>query len=263
MSRILLFSCLVLSIGIMSCRKKPLPTPANPVTNNPLPTKGTINIKINNVVGARPLSFGSLATYTLPNGDEFTVSKFNYYLSNFVFTDDNGKRFAEQESYHLAMAETPESLNFTIKDVPYGKYKSVEFLIGVDSVRNFSGAQYGALDPKYGMLWSWSTGYIMAKMEGFSPQSSIVGNQISYHIAGFKGFYSVIQKVTLELPQAAQVADKKSPVLNVNADLLTWFQAPNFSSFNEMPSIGDEGIKAYGMSMNYKGMFSIRSVENQ
>ena len=47
------------------------------------------------------------------------------------------------------MAETPESLNFTIKDVPYGKYKSVEFLIGVDSVRNFSGAQYGALAVSY------------------------------------------------------------------------------------------------------------------
>lgn len=240
-----------------------MPTPKTPTVNNPKPTIGTISVKINNLVGAKPLLLGNATQYTLPNGEEFSVNTFNYYLSNFVFTDENGNKFTETESYHLVLAGTPSSLDFTINDVPFGKYKSIEFLIGVDSVRNFSGAQTGALDPKYGMIWSWSTGYIMAKLEGSSPQSSGIGNLFSYHIAGFKGFYSVLQKVTLTLPNTAIVAENKNPKIEFNTDLLSWFQAPNFTSFKDMPNIGIEGIKAYGISMNYKNMLSIASVENQ
>jgi hypothetical protein len=61
----------------------------------------------------------------------------------------------------------------------------MEFMIGVDSARNNSGAQTGALDPTNGMFWSWSTGYIMAKFEGTSAQSPAAANALKFHIGGF------------------------------------------------------------------------------
>lgn len=244
--------------SLTACRKKELPV-STPSPNN----TGSINIKLSNVVGNKALALGELVSYTLSNGDVFTVKTYNYYLSNFVFTDENGNKFVEPESYHLALAETPESLNFTIKNVPLGKYKSVDFLIGVDSVRNFSGAQSGALDPKYGMIWSWSTGYIMAKMEGTSPQSSSPNKSITFHIAGFKGSNSVLQKVKLSLPTNAIVTDTKTPSILLKSDLATWFEAPNFSNFSIDPNIATEGIKAYKISLNYANMMSVAAVENQ
>jgi hypothetical protein len=248
----------------MSCRKKPLPTPASPVANNPLPTKGTINIKINNVVGSKPLGLGGLVSYTLPNGESFSVSTFDYYISNFIFTDINGNKFIVPESYQLIMANSPESLSFSIKDVPFGDYKSVDFLIGVDSVRNYSGVQTGALDPKNGMFWSWSSGYIMARIEGTSPQSSAPNGSIAYHIGGFQGPYSVIQKVKLSFIQNALVKATISPTVKLNADLAKWFQSLGFEafSFSKTPNVTSEGQTAFQISQNYSTMFSVDSVIN-
>lgn len=264
MSRILFFSCMILSVAILSCRKKPLPTPTNPTTNNPTPTKGTIGIKINNVVGSKPLGLGGLVSYTLANGEVFTISSYEYYLSNFVFIDEQGNRFSEEESYHLINAKTDESLSFVIKNVPFGKYKSIEFLIGVDSVRNFSGAQVGALDPKYGMFWSWNSGYIMARLEGNSPQSSAPNNNIAYHIGGFKSPYNVVQKVKLTFTQNATVTSTVTPKINLQSDAATWFQNLGFKpfSFSTMPTVTTEGENAVLISQNYSTMFSIISVLN-
>lgn len=248
----------LLFLGITACRKKELPEPVKTPVITPA-GNGSLKIKLNNVVGATRLSLGGLVWYSLPNGDIFKVSLYNYYLTNFVFTDDKGNQFAEKESYHLIMADKPESLEFEVKNMPSANYRSVEFLIGVDSVHNVSGVQAGDLSPKYGMLWSWSTGYIMAKMEGTVIAS---GKMLAYHISGFKGPNNAIQKIKLDLPAPALVSENKIPVLNLQSDLATWFAAPNFSNFATLPVVGDEGPDALKIAQNYRSMMSIVSVEN-
>lgn len=257
-----LFLLLVACISIVSCRKKELPIAAKPTPNNPTTNKGNIHIKLNNVVGTTPLALGDLVSYTLSNGETFSVTTYNYYLSNFVLTDEHGNKYVETESYHLAMASNPESLNFTLKNVPFEKYVSVEFVIGVDSVRNFSGAQDGDLDPKYGMIWSWSTGYIMAKLEGSSAQSSNPNKSISYHIAGYKGEYNVLQKVKLSLPSSALVDTVKTPSISLQSNIATWFESFTFPGFSKLPNVGTEGKNAFDIAMNYSSMMSITKVEN-
>ena len=260
MSKWTLFSCIILSLSMASCRKKPLPQPIN----KPKPTKGTINIKINNRVGSKPLELGGLTSYTLTNGEVLTISTYDYYLSNFVFTDDQGNRFLEEESYHLISAKTSESLSFVIKNVPFATYKSIEFTIGVDSLRNFSGAQTGALDPKYGMFWTWNTGYIMARLEGNSPQSTAANNNIAYHIGGFKSPYNVLQKVKLDLLSSAMVTDSVSPVIHVHSDAAAWFTDLGFNpfSFSKTPNVTTEGENAVLISTNYSKMFTVDSVRH-
>lgn len=260
------FLCFViLCSSLLACRKKELPTPASPTTTAPapLPTKGSLNIVLKNVVGKQALQLDPTVVYKLSNGDEFSVRTYNYYLSNFVFTDENGNRYAEKESYHLAMASDPNSLNFTLKDVPFGSYKSLEFLIGVDSVRNFSGAQVGALDPKYGMFWTWSTGYIMAMLEGNSPQSANPSNVISFHIAGFVGENNVVQKVKLTLPADAVVTEKNSATITIQSNVAYWFESFTFPGFSKIPSVSVEGPNAVNIAQSYANMMSIISVENK
>jgi hypothetical protein len=263
MSKIKFISFLILCAGLISCRKKELPKPVTPPIDTSGVTKGVINFKIKNVVGNKPLALGELVSYSLANGDQFTISTYNYYLSNFVFTDKNGNRFVEPESYHLVKANMPESLEFSVSNVPSAEYVSVEFLIGVDSARNFSGAQVGWLDPQYEMFWTWKTGYIMAKLEGRSPQSANTNNSISYHIAGVKGANNVLQKVQISLPSSATVAKEKSPTLFMQSNAETWFTSTNFPGFSMLASIGVEGNDAVNMAKNYSKMMSVVSVENQ
>lgn len=251
---------LVVILAAVSCRKKDLPAPVAPVIDTPVTVKkGTLKIQVNNVVGMQPLAFGT--AYTTPGGETFTVSTYNYYLSNFVFTDDKGNRFTEPESYHLAKAGAGgnTALSFEVKDVPAANYTAVEFLIGVDSIRNVSGAQSGALSPDNEMFWSWSTGYIMAKLEGKLQPSNTM---ISMHIAGFKGTYNVLQKVKLTLPVSAVVSNAKTTELSLQSDLMKWFAAPNFTNFAECGSIGSSGALALRIAQNYSAMMSVQSVKN-
>lgn len=241
--------------ALMACRKKELPEPVLP-----LQTKGNMKVRLNNVVGDKPLILGDSVTYSVFGKGEYSVSVYNYYLSNFIFTDNEGNRYTEPESYHLAVTSKPESLSFDLKNVPFGAYTSVEFLIGVDSVRNFSGVQEGALDPIHGMIWSWSTGYIMAKMEG---KIKATGNLISYHIAGYKGEYNTLQKVKLNLPENAVVSAGKTPVITLQSDLHDWFNDFTFPGFEKLPSIGVEGPNAHQMAQNYSTMMSVVKVEQE
>jgi hypothetical protein len=260
---------LLAGITIAGCRKKD--TPAGNPGPGPDSTakKGTVTFKISNVAGTTPIiisNSGSTVvpsdTFDLPGGERLTVSVFNYYLTNIVLVDDKGNRFAEPESYHLAVAADPASLSFSMANVPAGKYVMMEALIGVDSVRNFSGAQSGALDPVHGMIWSWSTGYIMAKIEGYSPNSKAPGGTVSYHIAGFKAPNSAIRRISLPLPQPATVSTSAIPVLHLECNLMTWFQAPGFKGLATVSSIGSEGPAAAAIADNYSTMLRITKVDN-
>lgn len=244
----------MLTLSLGACRKKDLPKIDS--------TFGAINLNIKNVVDTAELILNRPALYVLNNGDSFSISTYNYYLSNFVFTDEHGNQFAEQESYHLVRASDTSSLHFTINNVPFEQYTSVEFLIGVDSVRNFSGAQSGALDPGFGMIWSWNTGYIMAKMEGYSPQVPSPDHLLSFHIAGYKGQYNVLQKVKINLSTKAIVSSNKTPIIRMQSDLATWFSSFTFPGFAKLYSVGSEGINAYSIAQSYSAMMSVSKVEN-
>lgn len=214
------------------------------------------------MIGDSLLKLGSSHTYLMPNGDKLSVDRFNFYLSNVSLIDSNNNRFLETNSYHLIMAERPASMEFIISSVPAKKYKAIEFLIGVDSIRNVSGAQFGALDPKFGMFWTWSTGYIMAMLEGTSPQPLNTSIPVIYHIAGFKGEYNVLQKITIPINEIFAVDSAKTSTINLKSDINFWFPSPGFPGFKAMPSVIEEGLDAFNISKNYSKMISISSVEN-
>jgi hypothetical protein len=73
--------------------------------------------------------------------------------------------------------------------------------LGVDSIRNVSGIQTGALDPLKGMFWTWNSGYVMAKLEGSSESSNSAGNRFTYHIGGFRPGMNVLKTIDLIIPR--------------------------------------------------------------
>lgn len=224
--------------------------------NNPAP--GHIELHFDNVVGADELNMGS-TWYVNANGDTFQVTKMNYYISNIVLNGPNGNSYTEPESYHLVQESEPSSQEVELENVPSGEYTSVTFMIGVDSVHNVSGAQTGALDPANGMFWSWNTGYIMAKFEGVSPQSTAAGNILVYHVGGFTGTNNVLKTVTLPFPQSVNLNNNGFHI-HINADLLKWF-TPNIINFGTLNTIHMPGADAKNISDNYAHMFSVEAVE--
>ncbi len=252
----------VLLLGIMivllaSCRKKDPPVTQTP--DPPSGPTGQITFAFTNVAGDEPLVLDS-TSYVNENGDTFTVSGYAYYISNISLSANDGSNYTEPESYHLITEAVGTSKSLTINNIPEGTYTSVRFLIGVDEARNTSGAQTGALDPMHSMFWDWNTGYIMAKLEGHSPQSTGPANFIGFHLGGFRGTESVLRWVTLTFPEPLRITAGETPEAHIKSDLLTWFGTPNIIDFSEVNIIMGPGEASTKIADNYARMFTISNI---
>ncbi|GAA4460712.1 hypothetical protein GCM10023093_03860 [Nemorincola caseinilytica] len=238
------------SLALASCEKKDPPQP------DPDPTgTGKVVMEFFNKVGTADLVLNDKA-YVNEHGDTFKVSLFKYYISNVKLNGAKGT-YTETESYHLLDQADKPNMNFTMSNVPYDTYTSVTLTIGVDSTRNVSGAQTGALDPVKDMFWTWSTGYIMLKLEGSSPKSPATGGTISFHAGGYAGQYATQRTMTLSLPTAITVNDNGENHVHVDADVLRLFKAPTVFDFSALYAINSAGQKAKDLADNYANMLSV------
>lgn len=220
--------------------------------------QGTLQLTFTSVVNGASLNLNT-SSYTNAAGEAFTVSAFKYYISNITLVKMDNSEIKLPDTYFLIDESKPASKTIQVM-APRGEYRGFSFLLGVDSLRNVSGAQTGALDPVNGMFWSWNSGYIMAKMEGTSPASAAAGQALTFHIGGFKGEHNAVQRISLMSPISLTVGADRKPDITIKADLYTWFSLPNLVQFAQTSTIHVPGEEARKISVNYSNMFRITSV---
>lgn len=249
---------LLLIVTFISCKKEKKADP--PVPAEP----GTLKIDFEHMVDASPLVFGQ--KFVSPKGDTFQVSKFNYFISNIVITNNDNSTWAEPESYHLVFHSDPASKTITIPNVPPASYRSITFMLGVDSARNRSGAQTGALDPAgtaSNMYWNWNTGYIMFKLEGTSPKSADVNKILQYHIGGYGGVNKSQRNFTFNFSSTtANVSSVLNPVIHLSANVNELFKNPSLIDMAIEYYQVTPGTSAKKFADNYADIFTFKSVQN-
>lgn len=229
----------------------------------PKSTQGTTNLqlKFEARVDANPFSFGT--TYTNGLGESYTVKTFKFYIHDIVLKTASGVEFPIGSTVHyfVNFADTA-SLRIPLS-VTAKEYTSISFKIGVDSTRNFSGAQTGALDPTNGMFWTWNTGYIMAKLEGNSPVSTASNNAFEYHIGGYKAGENVIRSTTLGFPSGAalSVTEKGNSVITISANINKWFDGAHPLKIASNPLCTTPGALAMLYADNYQQLFTVSSAQ--
>lgn len=210
------------------------------------------------------MKFGE--TYTNVHGESYTVRTFKFYVHNIeLINTDSAKTFPiSSDQYFLVNFADSASTELKLAVLPY-TYDRIAFTIGVDSAHNVSGAQTGALDPTNGMFWTWSTGYIMAKLEGNSPSSTEQQHAFMYHIGGFRHDDNAIQKVNLLFPfnQKVVMTTNSTAEINVTADVNDWFHTPNEIKLSETALIMNAGPEAMAIAENYSKSFTVTSIKNQ
>lgn len=181
-------------------------------------TNATIKISFINTINNLPVILDS-GNYTNCWNENFTISVLKYYISNIQLQTADKKIIKEKNSYHLINEEDSASQSFSFFVSP-GKYNTLSFLIGVDSIKNVSGAQTDALDPLNDMFWTWNSGYVMFKLEGNSTSAAVVKNKIEYHVGGFAGANNVLRRVDLNLDGNVVLINKNSTIeIIVRTDL--------------------------------------------
>jgi len=226
-----------------------------------LASGGTVNVDFKPVVGAVPLDFTT--TYRNAFGEDFSVQTFKFYISAIELINSQTGKNSRSNEYFLVDASDAGSKAIHIKASP-NQYDRIAFIIGVDSAKNVSGAQTGALDPAKGMFWTWNSGYIMAKFEGSSSFSNQPNNRFEYHIGGFEGDENVVQRIELPFPASTELEVKNNETTSVliNADANAWFKNTSDIKISTTPVCTTPGSLAKSIANNYSKMFDVVEVLN-
>jgi len=156
---------------------------------------GNVTLTLDHIWGMNMAPFELNQELVHPKtGDTLTYTTFRYYISNIQLETADGIIWAEEESYHLIDLAEQASLSIQLADIPDNDYTTLHYTFGVDSARNVSGVQEGALDPANGMFWDWNSGYIMIKAEGNSPNAA--DGTFKLHLGGFSGTNNVVTERT-------------------------------------------------------------------
>ena len=236
--------------SISSCNKTSDTTPIN--TAQP----GAVTIKFDHVWAMMESPFSLNTTLVHPMSfDTLTFTKFRYYVSNFKLKSSDGTWWSEPNSYHIIDLEASTQIN--LSDIPAGNYTEMEYVMGIDSARNVSGAQDGVLSVTEGMFWNWNSGYIMLKAEGTAPNAA--SNLFQFHLGGFTGANNIVMtKNTNFNGGVLAIASDKSPRITLKANpAKLWHSSPSVSVKNiiHMP-----GAEAKTMADNFYAGISFKEL---
>ena len=239
-----------------SCEETSDDKPTNP--NDPA-IKGDFVLEFENIFKSGEINFGT--EYTTSQNEALTFNKLRYYISNIKLEKMTGTVWAEEESYHLVDHAVPSSQMISIKDVPAGEYHKISYMIGVDSARNVSGAQEGALSPANNMFWTWNTGYIFVKIEGTSPEAA--DNTFSYHIGGFAGEKNALETNTHMMhDHVLNINPDATPQVHIKVDIAEIFNGHHGVSVANMNKVHMPGEMAKELAHSFSEAFSLDHIHD-
>jgi hypothetical protein len=233
---------------------------------------GSVNFTVQNVVpntnivGVQlptPLVLNS-SVATTSAGETFTVSTFEYYLSNIKFTKSDGTTYAAPDTYFLVDQATAKTLNFTVPNVPAGDYTGVSFIVGVDAQKTglTDPATFtGFLNQAYNMYWTWNSGHIFMKMEG-TLTSANPTKPLTCHIGGYTGATNAIVTATPSFGNSKlTVRTDKAPTVALQANVAKLFDGPNPVTLSNFTGAHMPGAQSVQIAQNYAaGMFSVTQI---
>ena len=215
-----------------------------------------LTIVFEHMVNKDLLSLGE--SYTNDFGEQFTPKNFKYYISDIGFIDNSGRPLKISGNCFLIDEAEPDSKKIELT-LPPGNYTTLRFMIGVDSLRTVSGVHEGALDPYFGMFWTWNTGFVSAKLEGFSPVSNMPHQMFQYHIGGFRTGQNTLRIVEIPLTDTLSMNRGTNTTIIIQADILKWFTGKHNLKIAPQPFVHSPGKTAVQYADNYASMFKLKN----
>lgn len=195
------------------------------------------------VIGEQPLKLHQI--YTIKE-DTFRIETLRFYVSNIAFLNEGKRVYTESTGYHLIDAEDSATYRIAFHSPKKLMYDEIQFNVGIDSATNVAGVMGGDLDPTKGMYWSWQSGYINFKLEGWNPKSTARKQEFHYHLGGYQTPYAALNTVRIPF-------DKKKTGITVQ--LASFLEQLNVS---ELPAIMSPGERSVALSKVIPTLFSAK-----
>lgn len=215
--------------------------------------KAVVKVSIKHFANGKSLQLGD-STYYTPHGEPYQIKRLKYYISRPGFKNNL------QDTAFLIDASGNN--NFEIKAEP-GTYPNFNFTLGIDSLMQSSGAQTGALDVMNGMFWTWNSGYINFKLEGFSDSSTADLNRIEHHIGGYRHPFATDKKIEINFTKPWKLQANKKYELLLNFNLDEYFKHSKENIIKENALIMSSGQIPFEIAQTFPYLFSLQKNSEQ
>jgi len=220
-----LFSLALSFLAIQACNEK------EPVIT-PQPRGGSLSINMKHEVNGKTAELDQYLYMTEAN-DSFQVTLLQYYMSNIEFhSPETG--WKKMNHYQLVRLKEASTFNMTFDDMPFGKYDSLRFYVGIDSTTNHNIDRVGELDAGYGMIWTWNTGYIFYMFEGKFVNDNDVVLPFAYHIGGDSYLLEYALPIATTKTLSASTA---TATIDLTLELDEIFKSPTLIELNKVPLV--------------------------
>jgi hypothetical protein len=231
---------------------------------------GSVNIEVRHFIEQKPLTFDTTNGHVFPPaqlmplvfdtaiyrnayGEQFSVTRLQYYISNICFYNGNRIVYNSGDKVFYIDARNPV-YHLQLDGVPMGNYSSVSYEIGLDAGKNWQGFLPNNLDNK-DMEWPASIGggYHFMKMEGYWKNATTQKTEIGYamHLGDNQ---SLVWGISYPIGMIIQAGMTNNLLFRMNVS--QWWKSPhtysldvngNYTMGNDtlMAMIRDNGIDVF------------------
>lgn len=217
-------------------------------------------------------------TQTSSSGQKHQFSTLKYVISNISLIDENGNEFKynynnpDKGAFIINQADAKGGIVYAnLTEIPKGNYKKIKLGLGISPTAYLIGQDgqgiFWEKVKQEGMAWSWSAGYIFAKLEGKYGATSAdtefmnhTGNMGDTTINGTADLY---REVVLDLPTTARVSKEITPSIHILADFNQYLSGQTALTLNQSNQMAmGSSPHLVSVSNNLIQMFKVDHVHN-
>lgn len=183
--------------------------------------------------------------YLLSDTDSIRFDVLKFYVSSVRLLLDDQVVYSEVNSFHLIDCSVKENREIKFNHPENIKFNRVRFYLGIDSTTNMSGALGGDLDPTKGMYWTWQSGYINFKVEGYSPKCTSRNHEFQFHLGGYAYPENALRQIEIRTngkDKAEIEIDMKKFIEKLNLPELEHIMSPGKKAM-ELSTLASECFK--------------------
>lgn len=208
---------------------------------------GRLVLEFHHEVDGQDLMFNTIA-YTNAAGNPYSVSRLEYFLSDFKFVDHDFTTVLHEVDTVLYINPRMDStLVADLGEIPAGHYHALSFAFGLAPEKNvFPSTMVGRTPEKDGMAWvaSLGGGYHFMKMEGNFTASNGDKGGYGTHLGSDVDQDNHFRTDPHDLQIHNNAVDAHDFVIPITMNLNKWYAEPHLMDFNTYDAGSIMGVNA-------------------
>ncbi|MFL1010823.1 MbnP family protein [Flavisericum labens] len=202
--------------------------------------------------------------YTNANGEQLSISKLRYLISNITFEKSTGEIYI-LDGYHLIDVTNNENLSFnSTSTIPAGQYSNVSFTFGFNNEDNYNNNYTDLNSASWNVPEMLGGGYHYMQLEGKFIDNTSTEIGYAYHAiraVDNSGVTPIFEDTFIEV-NLGEINIKDSTTFNIEMNIAEWFKRPNIWDLNVLNNMLMPNFDAQIMIFeNGQNVFNLKSID--